>query len=211
MWSASQTDLHVSQDDEVTPRLELTDRTRHREPISLDFGEIPSVVTDPVEWASEDMNSAAYDICRRAGRSAGDPTPYGQFASSQAKANEREMRWRRRDREIVGVVNVLLREIADLREQLETHARVKADVTELKRDVEPVRGIRKWFAGSIVAIALGIGAFLWQRAGDEREYKLRLELAERAIESLRAERHSSIPKPATTPDFVSSATSRNEP
>lgn len=189
-------------EDGITPRLELTDRPRYREPLAVDFEELPSQITDPVEWMAEDMGSAAYDLVRRSGRSAGDSTPYGQFCSAVAKANERETRWRRLHKQVVGVANALLRDVTELREQLEAHGRVTADIVELKRDVEPVRGIRKWFAGSIVAIALGIGAFLWQRAGDEREYKLRLELAEQAIKDLRAERHSSIPKPAPTPDII---------
>lgn len=202
--------------DENTPQLQLTDRTRFRGPLEVDFEEIPSQITDPVEWIAEDMNSAAHDIVRRSGRSAGSSVPYGQFASAVAMANERELRWRRLYKQLVGVANVLLEDLAELREQLEAMAKgrdqLTADVAELKRDIEPVRGLKKRFAGYALTVLGAVGLFLWNRAGDEREAKYRLEQAEKAIERLeRADgRRSHVQPTLSVPDFVGS-TSRNEP
>ena len=75
-------------------------RTTGGIPLIAEFSEESSRVTDPVQWLEGDLSPKQRDIADRSARDPGSATPWGQFVKLTDRVDEREEKWRRRDREI---------------------------------------------------------------------------------------------------------------
>lgn len=66
----------------------------------------------------------------------------------------------------------------------EAVTKLQEQVADLERDISPIRRATKWAAGSVLAIAVACGAFLYSRGATEERAKARIETLERAVEDL---------------------------
>lgn len=158
-------------------------------------------ITSPVDLLDRDLSQAEIDLVDRGRRGPGDPATYGDVIKLAARLIRRE------------VTDNANRKLEQVNPPVVSY---DDRITQLERDMAPIRRLGRWAMGVAAGAMLTVGVFLYSRGFSEGGAAARFEGLSRIVDELRGtvraleQRRSSI-SPAVSPDAISSAAIKDTP